>query len=108
LFRTLMVALGWCLFVPGLILPPLPPPFAFGLFMMLPGLVILVIYSASVRRNLKRLRKRFHGVNIAVLMIEKRAPAKMKRILRTTRPKRPAPPPAGPPVSANADADIVS
>jgi len=102
LFRTFMVALGWCLFVPGLVLTPLPPPFAFGLFMMLPGLAILVIYSSAVRRRLKRLRQRFHWLNIAVIIIEKRAPQKFGRILRTTRPKR------KPPVSASPDADMIS
>src|SRR5690606_29142263 len=103
-----MVALGWGIFVPGLVLTPLPPPFASGLSMMLPGLVILVIYSPFVRRGLKRLRRRFHWLNMAVLAMEKRAPEKMRRILRTTRPKRSAPPPAKPPVPAKADADIAS
>jgi|UPI0005EDA16F hypothetical protein len=96
-----MIALGWSLFVPGLVLTPLPPPFAFGLFMMMPGLVILLIYSSSVRRTLRKARRRYHWLNISVIMLEKRAPGKMGRILRTTRPKRK-------PVSPIADRDIAA
>lgn len=84
--RTLMVILGWALLIPGLVFVALPPPFAFGIFMVLPGVAILVAYSKGMRRLVQRIRARHHLVDTSMSSIETRAPGPLGRSLRRTNP----------------------
>ncbi len=84
--RTAMIALGWALLIPGLIFVVLPPPFAFGIFMVIPAVAILVAYSKFMRRLVQAVRARYHTVNVAMHAFEARLPAFLGRSLKRTNP----------------------
>lgn len=84
--RTLMIALGWILLVPGMVFLILPPPFAFGIFMVLPGIAILVANSKGMRRLVQRIRGRYRMVNISLGAVENRGPGWLTRSLKRTNP----------------------
>lgn len=48
--RIVLLSVGWILTAAGLIVTPLPPPFAFGIFLLAAGLIILTANSKTVRR----------------------------------------------------------
>lgn len=81
-----MITLGWLLLIPGLIFVVLPPPFAFGIFMVLPGIAILVAYSKGMRRLIQGIRARFSVVDTALQAIETRVPDLLGRSLKRTNP----------------------
>lgn len=83
--RLAMLALGWALLLPGLIFVVLPPPFAFGIFMVLPGIAILVAYSKTMRRLVQRVRARHTTVDVALGAVETRVPGWIGRTLKRTR-----------------------
>lgn len=84
--KSLSLIIGWILFVAGLILTPLPPPFAFGLFLLMPGLALLIVHSSYMRRRARSLRQKYSAVDRVVLALEARAPKQMGRVLKLTRP----------------------
>lgn len=84
--KSLSLIIGWILFVSGLILTPLPPPFAFGIFLLMPGLALLIVHSSYMRRRARHLRQKYSAVNQAVLTLEARVPKQMGRVLKLTRP----------------------
>ncbi|MBL1234431.1 MAG: hypothetical protein COB70_002165 [Rhodobiaceae bacterium] len=84
--KSLSLIIGWILFVSGLILTPLPPPFAFGLFLLMPGLALLIVHSSYMRRRARSLRQKYSTVDRVVLALEARAPKQMGRVLKLTRP----------------------
>lgn len=84
--KSLSLIIGWMLFVSGLILTPLPPPFAFGIFLLMPGLALLIVHSSYMRRSARYLRQKYSVVNRAVLALEARVPKQMGRVLKLTRP----------------------
>lgn len=84
--KSLSLIIGWILFVAGLILTPLPPPFAFGLFLLMPGLALLLVHSSYMRRRARSLRQKYSAVDRVVLALEARAPKQMGRVLKLTRP----------------------
>lgn len=81
-----MITLGWLLLIPGLIFVVLPPPFAFGIFMVLPGIAILVAYSKGMRRLIQGIRARFRAADTALKAIETRVPDLLGRSLKRTNP----------------------
>lgn len=81
-----MITLGWLLLIPGLIFVVLPPPFAFGIFMVLPGIAILVAYSKGMRRLIQGIRARFRSVDSALKAIETRVPDLLGSSLKRTNP----------------------
>ena len=81
-----MITLGWLLLIPGLVFVVLPPPFAFGIFMVLPGIAILVAYSKGMRRLIQAIRARFRPVDGALKAIETRVPDLLGRSLKRTNP----------------------
>lgn len=84
--KSLSLIIGWILFVAGLILTPLPPPFAFGLFLLMPGLALLIVHSSYMRRRARSLRQKYSAVDRVVLALEARVPQQMGRVLKLTRP----------------------
>ncbi|MDF1687966.1 MAG: hypothetical protein P1U50_14350 [Parvibaculaceae bacterium] len=84
--KSLSLLIGWILFVSGLILTPLPPPFAFGLFLLMPGLALLIVHSSYMRRSVRYLRQKYSAVDRAASALEDRVPAQMRRVLKLTRP----------------------
>lgn len=84
--RTLMITLGWLLLIPGLVFVVLPPPFAFGIFMVLPGVAILIAYSKGMRRLIQSIRARFSTVDKALKAVETRVPDLLGRSLKRTNP----------------------
>ena len=84
--KSLSLIIGWILFVSGLILTPLPPPFAFGLFLLMPGLALLIVHSSYMRRSVRYLRQQHPDVDRVVLALEARVPKQMSRVLKLTRP----------------------
>jgi len=84
--KSLSLIIGWVLFVPGLILTPLPPPFAFGLFLLMPGLALLIVHSSYMRRSVRYLRQKHSAVDRVILALEARVPQQMSRVLKLTRP----------------------
>lgn len=99
--RTAMIVLGWALLIPGLVFVALPPPFAFGVFMVLPGVAILVAYSKFMRRLVQGVRARYGFVDKGMGAVETHLPAWFRRHLKRTNPaavarasraRRPAPP----------------
>jgi len=84
--HSLMIVLGWLLLIPGLIFVILPPPFAFGIFMVLPGIAILVGYSKGMRRLVQHVRGRYSIVDRALTAVETRVPDFIGRNLKRTNP----------------------
>jgi len=84
--RTALIVLGWALLVPGLILVVLPPPFAFGIFLVLPGVALLVANSKFMRRVVQRVRARHGRIDRAMVAVETRLPDWFHRHLKRTRP----------------------
>lgn len=82
--RALMLTLGWLLLIPGLVFVVLPPPFAFGIFMVLPGVAILIAYSKGMRRLIQSIRARFNAVDIALKAVETRVPDLLGSSLKRT------------------------
>lgn len=84
--RTFMIILGWLLLVPGLVFVVLPPPFAFGIFLVLPGIAILVAHSRAMRRLVQTVRARYPLVNTSLGAVETRVPDVVGRSLKRTNP----------------------
>ena len=84
--KSLSQIIGWVLFVSGLILTPLPPPLAFGLFLLMPGLALLIVHSSYMRRSMRYLRQKYSAVDRVVLALEAQVPKQMSRVLKLTRP----------------------
>lgn len=57
--RVSLIILGWVLVIVGGAMTPLPPPFAFGIILLLTGLYLLVWQSKWMRRALQHLRHRY-------------------------------------------------
>ncbi len=81
-----MIILGWLLLIPGLVFVILPPPFAFGIFMVLPGIAILIAHSRAMRRLIQTVRARFPIVNTSLSAVETRVPDLMAKSLKRTNP----------------------
>jgi len=84
--HTFMIALGWILLIPGLIFVVLPPPFAFGIFMVVPAVAILVAYSKGMRRLVQSIRARHSIVNTSLGAVEDTVPGWVSRSLKRTNP----------------------
>ncbi len=85
--RILMLILGWLLLIPGLVVVILPPPFAFGIFLVLPGVAILISYSKIMRRLIQKIRARYKFVDTALRAVEQRLPGWISRALKRTNPE---------------------
>lgn len=81
-----MIGFGWMLLVPGIVLTPLPPPFTFGIFLLVPGLAILIAYSKDMRRLVQALRARWGLLDRVLNAWENRVPGWMGRSLKRTNP----------------------
>ena len=84
--RILMLALGWLLLIPGLVIVVLPPPFAFGVFLVLPGVALLIANSKLMRRLIQRIRARNRFVDVSLHAVETRIPGWISRALKSTNP----------------------
>ncbi|ALV25867.1 hypothetical protein ADZ37_06075 [Pannonibacter phragmitetus] len=75
----------------------LPLPLPTGLPLLVLGLVMILAASPWAVRLLRRLRRRFLRLNGLFHTLEDRAPVRLGRILRRTRPRQKLPvPPDGP------------
>ncbi|WP_422021106.1 hypothetical protein [Pyruvatibacter mobilis] len=84
--HTFMITLGWLLLIPGLVIVILPPPFAFGVFLVVPGVAILVAHSKFMRRLVQGVRARHTVVDRALGVFESRVPGWLSRSLKRTNP----------------------
>lgn len=81
-----MVIVGSVLLVVGTIMTPLPPPFAFGIVLVLIGLAILAAWSKTARRWMQKGRERFPSVSDRLERVSPRLPDALRRTLKRTSP----------------------
>lgn len=85
--RVAFLAIGWICVVVGAVIAPLPPPFAFGVPLLLVGLYILASNSKWTRRVLQRLRERYPGVSAKVEGWKESSIPQVRRFVRITAPQ---------------------
>jgi len=81
-----MVVIGSVLLVVGTIMTPLPPPFAFGIVLVLIGLAILAAWSKTARRWMQKGRERFPSLSDRLERVSPRLPDGLRRTLKRTSP----------------------
>lgn len=64
--RVIFLTIGWICVVVGAVVAPLPPPFAFGVPLLLFGLYILAVNSKWSRRGMQRLRERYPDISAKI------------------------------------------
>lgn len=84
-----MKSIVWLAALPVLLagLVTLPLPLPTGVPLLAVGLVMILAASPWAVRLLRRLRRRFERLNSLFLKLENRAPQRLGRILRRTRPR---------------------
>lgn len=84
--RIGLLVFGWCLVLAGLVVTPLPPPFAFGVVLLVIGLAILSTQSRVVRRAVQRVRHRHPDFSRGIDRAGPRLPSWLRRSIDRTRP----------------------
>lgn len=84
--RTVLLIIGWVLTVVGAIVTPLPPPFAFGIYLLGAGIAILIANSRAVRRFIQFLRLRHPRLCAFLLKAERVLPRVLGKALSRTGP----------------------
>lgn len=83
---TLLISIGWILVIFGAVITPLPPPFAFGLIMVVAGLSILAANSKPARRRIQLLRHQNPSFSELVSRIDAALPNAVAGIEKRTSP----------------------
>jgi len=85
--RLILLTIGWVLTAAGVIVTPLPPPFAFGIFLLAAGLVILTANSKTVRRGVQYVRHHNDWFSRALERLHHpSSPHPVKHMVHRTRP----------------------
>lgn len=83
--RIFYIMAGILLILLGVLILPLPAP---GLLLIAIGLGVLVTWSVTARRFVRRTRKRNPRLNDWLLSVEANLPQHLSKILRKTAPGR--------------------
>jgi len=84
LMRNFRAIIGWMLIICGVILVPLPIPF--GLILIALGLLFVAPSSPTIRRAIRKLRRRYPGLDNQLERIRPYVPLFISRIIEVTRP----------------------